>query len=67
MYMLGITFNHLPKNDLIWLVSVRLSEFLRTIKNLGALYELLVLDTLRAEDQVSDFLIGETPYRRPGT
>src|SRR6266513_4796650 len=57
---LGITFNHFPKNHLIWRASVRLPEMLRKIMIVYRAVQDCALVRLHAEDQVFVFSRGET-------
>src|SRR5882762_2181134 len=55
-------FNHLPKNVLIWRISVRSSEILRKIVTVYRAAQDWTFVRLRAEDQVFVFSRGETPH-----
>src|SRR6266581_8297700 len=57
-----LTYNHLPKNHLIWRVSLRFSEIRRKIILVCRGPRIPSRDRLRAEREVSDFSGGETPH-----
>src|SRR6266699_5614489 len=58
----ALTYNHLPKNHLIWRVSLRFSEIRRKIILVCRGPRIPSRDRLRAEGEVSDFSGGETPH-----
>src|SRR6267154_1000644 len=59
-----LTFNHLPKNHLIWRASLRFSKMLRKIIAVCCGAWIASHDRLRAEGEVSDFSRSETPQRQ---
>ena len=59
-----LTFNHLPKNRLIWRPSLRAAKFAFKFIELETVCRTSSLDRLRAEAQVPDFSRGETPHER---
>src|SRR5438034_4720891 len=62
-----LTFNHLPKNHLIWRVSLRLGKFAFKFIGLATQCARSSLDRLRAEGQVPDLSGRETPHGARGT
>jgi len=56
------TFNHLPKNHLIWRVSLRLAKFAFKFIGLEVQCVSSGIDILRAEGKVSDLSASQTPH-----